>query len=131
VLRQVDREYLDMRGLPFTVYAGSPELLVLEGYALPPGYRPETADILIEVPDQYPDAKLDMWWVYPPVVFDATGAEPDATNVRQAYPAFAPEPNRQWQRFSRHPAWRPGRDDLRTFLGVIRSVMTEEARRAA
>jgi hypothetical protein len=132
MLRDIDERYLEENGHRFSTHAqGAGLLLVLEEYQVPAGYEPHVVDLLIEIPSTYPDGKLDMWWVYPPVVFARTGTEPVNTQVRQPFAAFGPEPDRQWQRFSRHPEWRVGVDDLRTYLGSLRSTMQNEVRQLA
>lgn len=103
-------------------------LLILHDYGLPAGYSAETVELLLVVPDQYPDAPLDMWWVHPWINF-ASGARPAAADVPQVFSSFEPEPTRIWQRFSRHPVWRDS-DDLRTFLAVMRSTFEREANAA-
>jgi hypothetical protein len=129
MLRDVDLGYLAKRGLKFSTYPeGNLTLLVLEGYKLPAGYAPQTVDLLIQIPADYPDAALDMWWVYPQIQFERTGAEPINTTERASYVGFTPEPNRLWQRFSRHPQWRLGVDDLRSYIAAIRSTMENEVR---
>jgi hypothetical protein len=132
VLRETDTKYLDERGHRFSTYEdGNLTLLVIEGYELPVGYTPEAVDLLIQIPRDYPDANLDMWWMFPAVGFTHTGTEPVATEVRQPFAGYALDPTRLWQRFSRHPNWRPGVDDLHTFLASLRSTMENEAMRVA
>jgi len=132
MLREVDKQHLVEAGLRFSTYPhGEGEILVIESCELPAGYDPATVDLLIEVPSTYPDGKLDMWWVFPHVVFARTQQEPVNTQVRQEFAAYAPEPTRQWQRFSRHPEWRAGVDDLRSFLRSLRSTMENEAQQVA
>jgi len=69
--------------------------------------------------------------VFPPVVFDRTKTEPVNAPVRQAFSGYTRDPNRQWQRFSRHPQWRPGADDLRSYLRSLRSTMEREVQQLA
>jgi hypothetical protein len=132
VLREIDTRRLEERGHEFSTYLeGKLTLLVIENYELPDGYTPQTVDLLIQIPSDYPDANLDMWWVFPAVVFTQTNAEPVNTQVRQAFAGYTPDSARQWQRFSRHPNWQPGVDDLRTFLVSLRSTMEHEAPKVA
>ena len=132
MLLESDKKYLESRGFRYSLYEhGSLTLLVIHDFELPLGHAPQVVDLLIQIPSNYPDAKLDMWWVYPAVVFADTRAEPAAAAVREVFSSFTPEPARQWQRFSRHPEWRPGIDDLRTYLGSLRSTMESEARQVA
>jgi hypothetical protein len=132
VLRDVDLSHLTKRGFKYSTYTeGNLALLVIENYQLPSGYTPQTIDLLIQIPADYPDAALDMWWVYPHVQFERTGAEPTNTTERAAFAGFTPESGRLWQRFSRHPQWRLGVDDLRTYIASIRSTMENEVRQLA
>ena len=96
-----------------------------------PAYSPLAVDLLLQIPRDYPDAALDMWWVFPEVRFERTSSRPTNTDVFQPFAGFAPEPTRQWQRFSRHPQWRLGVDGLRSYLASLRSTMETEARRLA
>lgn len=132
MLREVDREFLTEQGYRFAEYpAGGMTLLVIEGYELPAGYDPPAVDLLLQIPSSYPDGKIDMWWVHPHVVFAASRRRPVNADVTQSFAQFAPEPGRVWQRFSRHPQWRPGVDDLRSFLRALRSTLENEARQVA
>lgn len=132
MLRDADKEYLKASGYAFVTYRdGNLELLVIENYGLPDGYSADVVELLIQVPDGYPDAKLDMWWVFPSVTFSATNAEPHGSEQKQPFSAFTPEPGRVWQRFSRHPNWRVGVDDLHTYLTTIRATFEREVPKAA
>jgi hypothetical protein len=132
MLREIDKQWLEAQGYRFSIYVeGSNNLLVIQNYVLPPGFDPQTVELLLVVPSTYPDGQLDMWWIHPPVVFAQTRVEPANAQVRQAFPGYAPEPSRQWQRFSRHPQWRAGVDDLRSYLRALQSTLANEARRIA
>ncbi len=131
MLSERDTQHLDELGQAYSVYQqGAITLLVLEAYELPPGYQSAAVDVLIEIPSTYPDGALDMWWTFPYVVF-ASGQVPVNTDVRQPYPGYAPDPARVWQRWSRHPQWRAGTDDLRSFLRAMRTTLETEAQRVA
>lgn len=96
--------------------------LVIHGYRLPAGYDPTEADLLLRLPMQFPSVAPDMFWLDPAVTY-AGGAVPPATEVRE------PHLGRMWQRWSRHftdARWRPGVDDLRTYLALIGSTLKRE-----
>jgi hypothetical protein len=132
MLRQIDRDFLDGEGYRYSTYSeGGNTLLVIENYELPIGYVPQVVELLLIIPSSYPDGQIDMWWVHPAVVFARNRAEPVNAQVRQAFPGYAPDAGRQWQRFSRHPKWRPGIDDLTSYLRAARSTMEYEARQVA
>jgi hypothetical protein len=94
---------------------GSGQLLVIRGFALPPGLTPDVTDLLLDIPSGYPDAGLDMFWVHPVVRISATGTYPP--NADQFEPKFN---DLTWQRFSRHGyPWQPGQDSIASYLGWI------------
>lgn len=92
--------------------------VVIREYRLPAGYRPDVVDLLLRLPQGFPDVPPDMWWTVPTVQFAATGEQPPQTQLQETHLG------RQWQRWSRHLTpgqWRPGRDSLQTFLRIIRT----------
>jgi hypothetical protein len=93
--------------------------LVIRNYPLPRGYQPAHADLLLRLPQGFPDAAPDMFWFHPEVSY-ADGRVPPATGDRLSYGG------RVWQRWSRHlaSAWRPGIDNLQTYLRLIRTDLT-------
>lgn len=100
---------------------GGQVTVVLPSYRLPPGFAPETVELLLVIPFGYPDAPLDMFWASPAVTLH--GAAPAATS---------PETHlgRQWQRFSRHlppGTWRPGLDSLQSYIALLCSMLEREA----
>ncbi|WP_320669553.1 E2/UBC family protein [Patulibacter defluvii] len=103
-------------------------VLVIKDYPLPQGYAPATTDLLLRLHPQFPEIGPDMFWMLPFVSY-ADGGQPPATEQRE------PIVQRDWQRWSRHfttSPWRPGVDNLRSFLTLIRAVLTREvAARAA
>jgi hypothetical protein len=90
--------------------------LIIFEYPLPNGYAPPNADLLLRLPRGFPDAAPDMFWFFPDVLYQGGGAPP-ATGERLNYDG------RVWQRWSRHLAiaWRPGIDNLQTYLRLIRT----------
>jgi hypothetical protein len=132
MLRELDKVFLDSEGYRYSTYSdGANTLLVIENYGLPAGYDPLTVELLLIIPSTYPDGQLDMWWVYPHVVFARTRTQPVNAQVLQQFGGYTPEPSRQWQRLSRHPKWRSGVDDLISYLRAIRSTMEYEAGQVA
>jgi hypothetical protein len=90
--------------------------LIIFDYPLPNGYALEKADLLLRLPRGFPDAAPDMFWFFPEVLYQGGGAPP-ATGDRLNFDG------RVWQRWSRHlaSAWRPGIDNLQTYLRLIRT----------
>jgi len=92
--------------------------LVIQGYQLPPAYTPIIVDMLLRLPPNFPMAKPDMFWTFPHVRL-VSGSHPKTADVFDVQ-----YQGKQWQRWSRHFAdWRPGVDNLRTFLGTIRQEL--------
>lgn len=109
-----------------TVDCGSFLHLIIHDFACPTGLQPEHTDLLIRLPRGYPDVAPDMFWV-DPSVSRSDGSAPAATSTIQNFH------DRAWQRWSRHirRQWRPGRDNLATYLAYVRRAMANEGERSA
>lgn len=118
-----DLEYIESKGFDFDAKVeGNMISLVLKEFALPEGYRPSEVDLLLRLPLQFPQAPPDMFWTDPAVSY-ANGGTPPQTQARQNFMG------RSWQRWSRHfgqSRWRPGTDDLRSYVQLIRSTLERE-----
>jgi hypothetical protein len=129
ILSDAERDALDAAGTSWRV-EGDPSgwtHIVIEGYRLPAGFSAATVDLLLYLHPQFPDIPPDMFWLYPRVTLNSTGAGPAATEYDE------PKLGRTWQRFSRHlqpGQWRPG-DDLRTWLNAIRRLLLADVEQAA
>lgn len=94
--------------------------VVIRNFPLPAAYNPQRTDLLLRLAPNFPMACPDMFWTFPHVRL-ANGAHPTAADVFNEQ--FQ---GRVWQRWSRHPdasRWRPGTDNLKTFLGTIRQEL--------
>jgi len=115
-LPQPDIEFLDARGLPYTVTEeANMTCVVLPNYALPAGCNVTHADLLIRLSPGFPDIPPDMWWFSPAVIRD-DGQQIPCTEHVEAHLG------RTWQRWSRHLTqgqWRSGTDDVQTYLAMI------------
>jgi hypothetical protein len=124
MLRPTDTEHLESLGLEFEVVPdGGMVCVVLHDWPLPTGYEPAAVDLLLRLPATFPDAQPDMYWCDPPVRVAATHAYPPQADLMENYLG------RTWQRFSRHlpaGAWTPGRDDLATYLALIKHALVRE-----
>ncbi len=118
MLAEDDTNFLQSRGLTFRTHAeGEVVNLVISDYGLPPGYDVTHADLLIRLPNGFPDARPDMFWLSPAVAYQA-GAMPPGSEQREVYV------ERTWQRWSRHlneNDWRPGIDNLQSYLRFVRT----------
>ena len=103
--------FLQSKGFAYELNQVGQELyLVLKGWRFPPVYTPEQADVLIIISAAYPLGQLDMFWTNPTIRLKS-GALPQACEHHQAL-----NDGKQWQRWSRHINWRPGVDNLQTFI---------------
>lgn len=121
VLREHDKEFLDAVGLTYTVSVGPGFAnIVIEDFPTSSGLSPERVDLLLRLPFGFPDAAPDMFWLAPHVT-TASGAQVPGTEVTETYD------DRTWQRWSRHIAqqWRPGIDNLETYLGYVRRCLRQ------
>lgn len=117
MLAPIDEGYLRSKGLAFEVTVEQGLILVvIEKYPLPDGYDRPTTDLLLRLPQGFPDAQPDMFWCDPPIRIAGTGAFPQAADLMEVYLG------RTWQRFSRHlsaGAWTPGTDNLGSYMSLV------------
>lgn len=120
MLPEADTTYLNERGVTYSVVSdGGMLCLTLPNYKLPGGYDTQASDLLIRLSPGYPDIQPDMWWFNPPIRrVDGRGIP--ATEVTEQHLG------RPWQRWSRHfnaGQWKPGIDNLETFLALLRGEL--------
>jgi hypothetical protein len=96
---------------------GSRRLVIARGQELPAHWNRRSTDILLQVPQGYPLAALDMFWVTPGLSL-ADGRQPQNADQLEAYAG------RTWQRFSWHyppgHRWNPATDSLLSHLRFAR-----------
>lgn len=107
-------ELLRYQGHTIEVIDGGEIGIIFKDYKIPTHiWSREKVDLLITTHPTYPNAKLDMFWVDPPVTLKNNGSQPKATNME-------PRCGRNWQRFSWHVnQWNPAHDNLITYLNVV------------
>lgn len=119
MLREQDRDTLVATGLNYATSGdGAMTSLVLKEFPVPPGLSTDKVDLLLRLPLGFPDASPDMFWVSPTLRTEA-GAQIPGTELLE------PHIGRTWQRWSRHIAqqWRPGVDNLETYLAYVRRCL--------
>ncbi len=122
-IRTADADVLERLGLDHTVQAeGAFLAVVVTGFPTPAGLTPVASDLLIRLPPGFPDAGPDMFWLSPGVTTAAGGVIPGTEQTENYL-------GRQWQRWSRHIGgqWRPGIDNLDTYLAYIRRCLAQAA----
>jgi hypothetical protein len=113
LLPRQDRRYLEGRGIfPREVVEGAKKGVILPGITLPDGkYQVGQADILILLPQSYPDVAPNMFYAVPHLILVDGQREPRRTEVQETHYGQV------WQRWSRHnDQWRPGIDGIWTML---------------
>lgn len=113
-------------GMPVERLAVHPQVdgwtfIVISEFALPPGYAPRAAELLVKLPPLFPEAAPDMFWLRPAVTL-RNGQLPRSTSNESLLGGT-------WQRFSWHlvaGAWRPGTSTLRDFVRCIRARLHQE-----
>lgn len=121
-LPEFDREYLVAKGHQFEEKPDANRNgLIIRNYELPKGkFNHERADLLILIPQGYPDTRPDMWYFFPAILL-----APSNRPARQTQATINFE-GKTWQRWSRHyPAneWRPGIDGIHTYLKKIDTAL--------
>lgn len=126
MLQDPDLAFLKERGITYELAVDRRTLnVVLADYELPSGFDTSRVDLLLRLSTDFPDVKPDMFWVSPPIRL-ASGALAPASSTMESHLG------RTWQRFSRHlrpDQWRPGVDDLRTWLAMIDQMLRRDAGR--
>lgn len=124
LIPEIDRDFLHEKGYEFQVIPEDKSLyLILNNFSLPSSfYNPSTVDLLIVIPESYPNAQLDMFWTHPDVKL-LNGNWPLNSDNHQIYCG------QNWQRWSRHfqgeAPWRVGIDNIRSFLSTIRKELAK------
>lgn len=123
-LLEQDVAYLNHLGFNWeTRLVGARRWLIIHGYTLPSGYNHEQVNLAIEIPTAYPDAKLDMFFVYP-VLTLANGSGIGQTESRENILG------KVYQRWSRHlngiTRWNPLTDSVITHLAVVEESLLRE-----
>lgn len=96
---------------------GARHLVIVRGLDLPGHWNRSSTDILLQVPQGYPLAVLDMFWVTPGLTL-ADGRQPQNADQMETYAG------RTWQRFSWHypqgHRWNPATDGILSHLRFAR-----------
>lgn len=130
MLNEYDKALLDELGLTYSVVEdakpnGTWTDIIISGYQLPTGFDHATVDMLVRLPPGFPDAAPDNFWIAPEIRSARTGAFPRNADRTENHHG------RTWQFFSRHLSatpWRPGIDDLRSWLNIIRRSLEEDGK---
>lgn len=112
-LPEEDTEGLAALGLEWeTIGEAGSQWLLVHGFPFPEGYNHSAGSVAVQIPSNYPTAPLDMAYFYPHLVRQ-DGGPLRQTETRQ------PLDGKEWQRWSRHYAWRVGVDNLSSHLHLV------------
>lgn len=117
-LPEFDRDYLLEKGYQFEEKIDANRNgLIIRNWLLPQGkYNFQVSDLLIIIPQGYPDIRPDMWYFNPAILL-----APSNIPARQTQ-AILKFDGKDWQRWSRHfqaYEWRSGIDGIHTYLKKI------------
>jgi hypothetical protein len=119
-LPESDRQYLANKGYVYEeITEGKLKGLIFSKFKLPPQkYDVSQVDLLILLPNGYPDIVPDMFYLEPSVKLVQENRPPRATQARQQFNG------RSWQRWSRHnQEWRRGVDGIWTMLKRVEHAL--------
>jgi len=104
---------LESDGYKIDVKDGSAICIIIKDYPVPENiWDHDKTDLLVMAHHTYPNAKMDMFWVDPPICLKS-GAQAKAVQADK-------QCNKTWQRFSWHvDGWNPAHDNLITYLDVV------------
>lgn len=115
-----DQAFLDERGFNYTIQELPGEtILIIKDYPISDIYDKDKTDILIKIPNGYPMANLDMFWVEPYIKVKALNSYPNCADVFETYVG------QSWQRFSRHYSWKPSYS-LATHLNIVKDELVNK-----
>ena len=114
------RKYLTDKGFAFSERSDNgTAAIVIDPWQLPPEkYDHDQVALLLLLPNGYPDAAPDMFYVHPWIKVRGASNWPGAASVSLQFLGT------NWQRWSRHWSdWRPGIDGIQTWLLKVRHAL--------
>lgn len=117
-LPEFDRDYLLDKGYQFEEKIDTNgNGLIIRNWLMPMGkFNIQTSDLLILLPNGYPEVRPDMWYFNPALLLTQSNRPARQTEANITFEG------KVWQRWSRHfPAndWRSGIDGIHTYLKKI------------
>lgn len=113
-LLQEHIKILEREGHKIEIHVDSEIHIVFKDYKIPDQiWDPNKTDLLVITHPTYPNAKMDMFWVNPPISLKS-GKTAQAAGTTEGKLGI------NWLRFSWHvQSWNPGKDNLITYLDVV------------
>lgn len=112
-LLQEHIEQLRLQGYNIETKEDCEICIIFKDYKTPSNiWTLDKVDLLVVTHPTYPNAKMDMFWVDPPIALKS-GAQAQAVSPETKC-------GRNWLRFSWHvQSWNPAHDNLITYLNVV------------
>ena len=109
------------------ILEGSTMWVIIHEFEVPAEYSVTAVSVALQLPQNYPEAQIDMAYFFPAV------DRADGNPIRQI--ANQSLDGKSWQRWSRHRTnanpWRHGVDCLETHILLVREWLEREVRGAA
>lgn len=123
-LLPVDVKFLDGTGLRWeTVKDGERRWLVVHDYEVFPGYQPAKVTLALDVPKDYPQAQIDMFY-FAPAVSRSDGVTIPNTHVSVTIGGVAFQ---GWSRHRKAPhTWDPNSDNVGTHFSLVEHSLARE-----
>lgn len=123
-LLDVDEAHLDATGLRWeTINCDQRRWLIIHDYPLLPGYNPDKVRLALDIPKDYPQAQLDMFYC-DPAVTRCDGVVIPKTQIAVVIQGV------QFQGWSRHrnsaSPWDPFSDNVATQLALVEHSLARE-----
>lgn len=118
-----DEIFLDNYGLPWESIVDHSQWVLIHDFPTHEGYNYPQASIAIRLETGYPQAQLNMVYVYPALTRKDGKPIPQTNAVQNL-------DGKSWQRWSRHRTkenpWQPGVDSLETHIYLIEDWFVRE-----
>lgn len=120
ILTHEDEQFLNANGLnwKFLFENNTKQGLLISQFQIPAGYQPAIADLMILIPENYPVAGIDMFYLSPEVLRD-DGKIIHSLEIENHF-------DRQWQRWSRHYDWHTSFCSIATHIKFVSNQLESE-----
>jgi len=120
ILTDEDEQFLNANGFNWKLLFenNAKQGLLVKRFQVPTGYQPDTVDLMILIPENYPVAGIDMFYLCP-AIFRDDGRNINALEIENHF-------DRQWQRWSRHYDWHAGYCSIATHIKFVSNQLESE-----
>ena len=104
-----------------TVIDSKEQGIIIKNYSLPEGYDQARVEVMILIPQNYPVAALDMFYLCPSIF------KKNADSIEQL--SDESHFDKQWQRWSRHYNWKAGINNIATHIKFVENALIKELKK--